>query len=124
MFSVDASLFPGTPITVQFNGLCKMWPMEMLCGIVLSPGGFFSEEVGLANKLSFPFPAFPQVGQKGSTFLLGQKKNRAISPPAGLVHKDVSPSPAPPVGNTWLHAHDMSAATEMFSMALSRNGDI
>lgn len=84
----------------------------------------FSEEVGLANKFTFPFPALPQVGQQGSTFLLRQKKNRAISPPAGLVHKDVSPSLASPVGNTWMHAHDMSAATEMFSMPLSRIGDI
>lgn len=79
----------------------------------------FSEEVGLTKKPQFSFPAFPQVGQQGSTFLLEQKKNRAISPAAGFIHKDISPSP---VGNTWMHAHDMSAATEIFSMALSRNG--
>lgn len=74
----------------------------------------FSEEVELANKLSFPFPAFPQVGQQGSTFLLGQKKNKAISPPAGLVLKDVSPSPASPVGNTWMHPHDVSSHRDVF----------
>lgn len=34
------------------------------------------EEVGLANKPSFPFPAFPHVGQWGSALRLGQKKKQ------------------------------------------------
>ena len=93
----------------------------------VSSRSVFLEEVGLADELSFPFLAFPQVGQRGSAFLTGQKKNRIISPPAQLAHKDVSPPrPPSPVGNTWVHAHDMSAATEMscIGTASSRNGDM
>lgn len=67
----------------------------------ISSRSIFLAEVRLANMLIFPVTAFPQVGQWGNA-ILGQKKARVISPLAQLVRKDVSPSSASPVGNTWI----------------------
>lgn len=123
------SLRPGAPITMQFNVLwvthAKCDPWECFVGqCFLQKHFLLRDNKGLANKLSFPFPAFPKVRQQASAFLLAQMKNRGLSPPVWLAHRDVCPSPTSPVGNIWIHAHDMSAAREGFcaGTASSRNG--
>lgn len=98
--------------------------MEMLCGICSLQESFFRRS-GTGKQTQFSFCSIPSGRTAGERIPPGAEEKQSYQSSSWACPEDVSPCPASAVGNTWIHAHGVSAATEMFSlmMALSRNED-
>lgn len=100
---------------MQFNALwtvhAKREPWECFVGQCFLQEHFLRRG-GTGKQTEFSLSSIPSGRTTGECTLPGAEEKTVTILPVQLLHKDVSPSPASPAGNTLVHARDMSVATE------------